>query len=192
MKQREEEKDQEWITGKTRRGMGGGGTEAAADKENEDEAESDEDEDEDKKKAEYSADEQREKLQESEKEENLEKDMGAVESTSEKGPTHTLVLNTDGEVEAAAVSQEHEEDELNILEEEVEPIVIGKRVLRGRSVPSIIITPRSKPRHRSATVQKAEESDEEKSPQSARKRSLRKNKSTEVTSTHKSERHSRV
>ncbi|GLD68254.1 trichohyalin-like isoform X1 [Lates japonicus] len=173
-------------------GDGGGGTEAAADKENEDEAESDEDEDEDKKKAEYSADEQREKLQESEKEENLEKDMGAVESTSEKGPTHTLVLNTDGEVEAAAVSQEHEEDELNILEEEVEPIVIGKRVLRGRSVPSIIITPRSKPRHRSATVQKAEESDEEKSPQSARKRSLRKNKSTEVTSTHKSERHSRV
>ncbi|XP_018553676.1 trichohyalin isoform X1 [Lates calcarifer] len=169
---------------------GGGGTEAAADKENEDKAESDEDQD--KKKAEYFADEQREELQESKKEENLEKDMGAVESSSEKGPTLTLVLNTDGEVEAAAVSQEHEEDELNILEEEVEPIVIGKRVLRGRSVPSIIITPRSKPRHRSATVQKAEESDEEKSPQSARKRSLRKRKSTKVTSTHKSERHSRV
>ncbi|XP_040012409.1 A-kinase anchor protein 12-like [Xiphias gladius] len=170
----------------------GGETEAAIDKEEEDKVESDEDEE--NKKAECSADEKIEKLEESNKEENLEKDMVAIESTSEKGGILSLVSDTDEEVETAAISQEHEEDEQNISEKEVEPIVIGKRVLRGRSVPSVIITTRSKPRCRSALVQKVEESlsDEKTSLQLAQKRSLRKRKSTEVTPTRKSKRHSRV
>ncbi|XP_071337866.1 microtubule-associated protein futsch-like isoform X2 [Trachinotus anak] len=170
----------------------GGETEAATDREEEEEV--DEDEDEDNRKAECSANEQVEKLEEDNKNENLEKDMGAIESTSEKGDILNLVLDTDEEVETEALSQEHEEDEQNISEEEVEPIVIDKRVLRGRSVPSLIITPHSKPRRHSAKVRKSEESlsDEEKSPQSAQKRSVHKRKSTEVPPTRKAKRHSRV
>ncbi|XP_031734607.1 trichohyalin-like isoform X2 [Anarrhichthys ocellatus] len=79
--------------------------------------------------------------------------------------------DTDEEVEAAGSSQEDEEYEQNTSEEEEEPIVIGKRVLRGRSVPSVIITPQSKSRRRSAKV-----SNEERSPRSAQKRKI-----TEVT-----------
>ncbi|KAK9523177.1 hypothetical protein VZT92_019587 [Zoarces viviparus] len=79
--------------------------------------------------------------------------------------------DTDEEVEAAGSSQEDEEYEQNTSEEEEEPIVIGKRVLRGRSVPSVIITPQSQSRRRSAKV-----SNEERGPRSAQKR-----KSTEVT-----------
>ncbi|XP_034398106.1 neurofilament heavy polypeptide-like isoform X3 [Cyclopterus lumpus] len=88
--------------------------------------------------------------------------------------------NADEVGEAAGSSQEDEEFEQNTSEEEEEPIVIGKRVLRGRSVPSVIITPQSKSRCRSSKV-----SSEEKSPRSAQKR-----KSTEVT--RKSKRLSRV
>ncbi|XP_037634085.1 titin-like isoform X2 [Sebastes umbrosus] len=74
-----------------------------------------------------------------------------------------------------------EGDEQSMSEEE-EPIVIGKRVLRGRSIPSVIITPKSKARGRSAKL-----SNEEESPRSAQKR-----KNTEVTPARKSKRLSRV
>ncbi|XP_044051960.1 trichohyalin-like isoform X2 [Siniperca chuatsi] len=134
----------------------GGETEAATDKEEEDKVGSDEDKD--KKKAECSTDELIEKLEESSREENLHNNMGAIESTSEKGDVLNLVLDTDEEVKTAVISQEDMEDEQNVSEEDVEPIVIGKRVLRGRSVPSVIFTPQSKSRRRSAKVQKAEES----------------------------------
>nr|XP_046242091.1 trichohyalin-like [Scatophagus argus] len=118
--------------------------------------------------------------------------MRSVESTNEKVTVQNLALDTDEEVENAGVSQEDEEDEQNMSEEEVEPIVIGKRVLRGRTVPPI--TPRSKTKRRSAKVQKSEESlsDEEKSPKSAHKTSFLKRKSTEVTPTRKSKHHSIV
>ncbi|KAM6945292.1 uncharacterized protein fam169ab isoform 2-T4 [Lycodopsis pacificus] len=79
--------------------------------------------------------------------------------------------DTDEEAEPAGSSQEDEEYEQKSSEEEEEPIGIGKRVLRGRSVPSVIISPQSKSRCRSAKV-----SNEERSPRSAQKR-----KSTEVT-----------
>ncbi|XP_070759985.1 enolase-phosphatase E1-like [Enoplosus armatus] len=167
-----------------------GETEAATDKE--EEAEVGSDEDKDNKKAECSANELIEKREESSREENLENDKGAIESTSEKGGILNLVLDPDEEVETAGISQDDKEYEQNVSEEEVEPIVIGTRVLRGRSVPSITITPQSKSRCCSAKVQKAEESDEERSPQSSQKRNLRKRKSTEVTPTRKSKRHSRV
>ncbi|KAL6113780.1 fam169a [Pungitius sinensis] len=58
------------------------------------------------------------------------------------------------EAEAAGSSKEGEE----------EPVVIGKRVLRGRSVPSVTITPQSRSRRRSIKVSK------ENSPRSAHKR----------------------
>lgn len=168
-----------------------GETEAVTDKEEENKVESDEGKD--KKKAECSANEPIEQLEESSKE-NLENNMGAIESTSEKGNVLDLVLDTDEEVEGAGVSQKDKEHEQNMSEEEVEPIVFGKRVLRGRSVPSVIITPQSKSKRHSAKVQIAEKSlsDEEKSPKSAQKRRLRKRKSTEVIPTRKSKRHSRV
>lgn len=126
-------------------------------------------------------------------EENLENSVGAFESTSEQESILSLVLDTDEEVETAGLSQDDEEDEQNMSEEEVEPLVIGKRVLRGRTVPSRIITPQSKSRRHSAKV-KSEDfmSDEKKSPESAQKRSLCKRKSTEVTPTRRSKRHSRV
>ncbi|XP_023253499.1 trichohyalin-like [Seriola lalandi dorsalis] len=168
----------------------GGEAEAATVREVEVEVESDEDDD--NKKAECSADEQIEKLEEDDKNENLGKDTGAIERTSEKGDILSLELDTDEEAETAVLNQEDEDDEQDISEEEVEPIVISKRVLRGRSVPSVIITPQAKPRRRRVKVQKAEESDKEKSHESAQERRPRKRKCTEVTPTRKSKRHSRV
>eukprot|EP00064_Thunnus_orientalis_P003335 superscaffoldBa00000268_g3344 len=159
----------------------------AINEEEEDKVESNEPKD--IKEAECPADEQIGK--ENNQEEN---NMGANESTSEKGDVLNLVLDTDEEVETAGMSQEDEEDEQNMSETEAEPIVIGKRVLRGRSVPSVTITPRSNSKRSSAKVQRAESfSDEEseKSPQSAQ-RSLRKRKASEVTPARKSKRHSRV
>ncbi|XP_040898271.1 axoneme-associated protein mst101(2)-like isoform X2 [Toxotes jaculatrix] len=157
----------------------GGETKAPTNREDKGEVESDEHKD--SKKAECCTDEQ------------IEKDMGAFESTSQKGDVLNL-LDIGEEVETAAISQKHEEDEQNISEEEVELIEIGERVLRGRLIPSVIITPQSKPRRCSAKGQKAEESfsDEGKSPECAQKRSLCKRKSTEVTPTRKSKHHSRV
>ncbi|XP_037338567.2 microtubule-associated protein futsch isoform X2 [Pungitius pungitius] len=61
------------------------------------------------------------------------------------------------EAEAAGSSKVGEE-------EKEEPVVIGKRVLRGRSVPSVTITPQSRSRRRSVKVSK------ENSPRSAHKR----------------------
>ncbi|XP_056233175.1 LOW QUALITY PROTEIN: trichohyalin-like [Seriola aureovittata] len=168
----------------------GGEAEAATVREVEVEVESDEDDD--NKKAECSADEQIEKLEEDDKNENLGKDTGAIERTSEKGDILNLELDTDEEAETAVLNQEDEDDEQDISEEEVEPIVISKRVLRGRSVPSVIITPQAKPRRRRVKVQKGEESDKEKSHESAQERRPRKRKCTEVTPTRKSKRHSRV
>ncbi|XP_022608762.1 trichohyalin-like [Seriola dumerili] len=107
----------------------GGEAEAATDREVELEVESDEDDD--NKKAECSAHEQIEKLEEDDKNENLGKDTGAIECTSEKGDILNLELDTDEEAETAALNQENEDDEQDISEEEVEPIVISKRVLRG-------------------------------------------------------------
>nr|XP_040026043.1 spore wall protein 2 isoform X2 [Gasterosteus aculeatus aculeatus] len=66
--------------------------------------------------------------------------------------------------EAAGASKEGEEYELNTSEEEEPPIVIGERVLRGRSLPSVTMTPQSRSRRRIAKVSK------EKSPRSAHKR----------------------
>ncbi len=142
-------------------------------------------EDKDNKEAEYSSNEP--KLEEGSTEETVE-EMGAVESNSEKEDAINLVLDTTEEVEAAGLSQENEEDEQDMSEEEVEPIVIGKRVLRGRSIPSLIITPQSKSRCQSTKCKKSEESlsDVEKSPQSGQKRRLSKRKSTEVTPARKS------
>ncbi|XP_041793185.1 trichohyalin-like isoform X2 [Chelmon rostratus] len=153
-------------------------SEAATDKEEEDGVKSDEDRV--NIKAENSADEPELK--------------GAVVSTSENGTLLTLALDSDEEVQTAGLSQEDEEDEQNMSEEEAEPVVIGRRVLRGRSIPSLVITPLSKSRRRSARLPKPEESfsEEEKSPETAQRRSPRKRRGTEVTPTRKSKRHSRV
>lgn len=119
---------------------------------------------------------------------NMEGD-GAAEGTSEQENILNLELSTDEvQVEDTGLDQEDEEDEQNMSEEEVEPIVIGKRVLRGRTVPSVTITPQSKSRRHSAKVQKSDEYlFDKRSP-----RSLRKRKNTEVTPARKSMRHSRV
>ncbi|XP_032372800.1 titin homolog isoform X3 [Etheostoma spectabile] len=100
--------------------------------------------------------------------------LSSEEQPAEKLDTLSLVLDTDEEGETA-------EDE-----EEAEPVVIGKRVLRGRSVPSVIITPQAKSTRRSARVQKAEE-DEEKSLRSAQKR-----RKAEGTPARRAQRRSRV
>ncbi|KAM8887371.1 uncharacterized protein AB9W97_013980 isoform 2-T3 [Spinachia spinachia] len=85
--------------------------------------------------------------------------------------------DTAEEAQATGSSKEGKEYKLNTSEEE--PKVIGKRVLRGRSVPSVTMTPQSRGRCRSAKVSK------EKSPRSVHKR-----KGPEVT--RKSKRLSRV
>ncbi|XP_068559336.1 microtubule-associated protein futsch-like isoform X2 [Cebidichthys violaceus] len=108
--------------------------------------------------------------------ENNEGEQDEAEGNTDEEKKVTVASDKDQGNEAAGSSQEDEE----YSEEEEEPIVIGKRVLRGRSIPSLIITPQSKSRRRSAKV-----SNEEKSPRSAQKR-----KSTEVT--RKSKRLSRV
>ncbi|XP_029296398.1 titin-like [Cottoperca gobio] len=115
-------------------------------------------------------------------ESDKDKDTKEAESSADE-PTGklNLELDTDEEVETAAISQEEEEDEQNVSEEEVEHVVTGKRVLRGRSVPSVIITTPSRSRRCSAKVETAEESEDEK-----------KRRGTEVTSTRKSKRLSRV
>lgn len=120
---------------------------------------------------------------------NVEADVGAAESTSEQENTLSLGLSTDDvQVETTGLNQEDEEDEQNMSEEEVEPIVIGKKVLRGRTVPSVTITPQSKSRRHSTKVQKSDERlSYERSP-----RSLGKRKGAEVTPARKFKRHSRV
>ncbi|XP_068452337.1 A-kinase anchor protein 12-like isoform X2 [Clinocottus analis] len=109
-----------------------------------------------------------------------EKEVPVASAEDQGTKTSDGSSKADEAVEAAGSSQEDEEYELNTSEEEEEPIVIGKRVLRGRSIPSFVITPRSTPRRRSAKAPK-----EETSPRSARKR-----KGAEVT--RKSKRLSRV
>ncbi|CAK6959542.1 trichohyalin-like [Scomber scombrus] len=128
--------------------------------------------------------------EESKQEGNVENNIVANESTSEKGDILNLVLETDEEVEATGVSQEVEEDEQNISEEEKEPIVIGKRALRGRSVPSVVITPGPKSKRSSTKVHESL-SDEESEKSQPAPRSLRKRKAS-PTPTRKSKRHSRV
>lgn len=111
----------------------------------------------------------------------VEGDVGAAESTSEQQNTLSLGLSTDDvELETTGLNQKDEEDE----QEEVEPIVIGKKVLRGRTVPSVTITP-SKSRHHHTKVH--EHLSAERSP-----RSLGKRKGAEVTPAGKFKRHSRV
>lgn len=116
-------------------------------------------------------------------------ETSAAESTSEQENTLSLGLSTDDvQVETTGLNQEDEEDEQNMSEEEVEPIVIGKKVLRGRTVPSVTITPQSKSRRHSTKVQKSDERlSYERSP-----RSLGKRKGAEVTPARKFKRHSRV
>ncbi|KAF1388750.1 hypothetical protein PFLUV_G00065880 [Perca fluviatilis] len=114
-----------------------------------------------------------------------EKAKRSAEQPAEKLDNLSLVLDTDEEGETAGLSPEDQEEEQNMSEEEAEPVVIGKRVLRGRSVPSVIITPQAKSTRRSARVQKAEE-EEEKSPRSAQKRRA------EGTPARRSQRYSRV
>ncbi|XP_056274217.1 FK506-binding protein 5-like isoform X2 [Pseudoliparis swirei] len=93
----------------------------------------------------------------------------SVASDEDQGANKSECSSNADEVgEAAGSSQEDEQFEQNTAEES---IVIGEIVLRGRSVPSVIITPHSKSRRRSSKVPS-----EAKSPRSARKR-----KSTEVT-----------
>ncbi|KAM9854786.1 uncharacterized protein ACBR49_003322 [Aulostomus maculatus] len=152
----------------------------AIDEEEEDQIKSDENQD--GSDAEYPASQKITRL-ESDEEENSE-NMEADRNTSEDNDALNLVMDTD------------EEHEQMTSEEEAEPIVIGKKVLRGRSVPSVTITPRAKSRRHTAKLLRAEEciSEEEsvKSPQSAEKRSLRKKRRTEVTPSRKSKRHRRV
>ncbi|XP_038559526.1 uncharacterized protein LOC119891758 isoform X1 [Micropterus salmoides] len=150
----------------------GGCVIVAATDEEEDDVGSDEDKN--HKKAECSADELIEKLEESSRDQD--NNMRAIESSNEKMDILNLYrLDT-----AAGICQEDKEDEQNVSKEKVEPIEMGKRVLRGRSFPSVIITPLSKSRFRSVKVQKSKGSlaDEEKSPQSSQKRSLHKKKWT--------------
>ncbi|XP_034728098.1 apoptotic chromatin condensation inducer in the nucleus-like [Etheostoma cragini] len=106
------------------------------------------------------------------------KALSNEEQSAEKMDTLSLVLDTDEEEEAAGMSAEDEKD--------VEPVVIGERVLRGRSVPSVVITPQAKSTRSSARVQKAEE-EEEKSLRSAQKR-----RRAEGTPARRSQRRSRV
>uniref|UniRef100_A0A3P8T1E4 Uncharacterized protein n=1 Tax=Amphiprion percula TaxID=161767 RepID=A0A3P8T1E4_AMPPE len=160
----------------------------SVDKEVEEKVESDEDKD--NMTDDFSDNQHIKKLKDGSEEENLENAVKAGETGSILNST----LDIDEEVETQSVTQKQENDEQNMSEEEMESILIGKRVLRSRIVPSVIITPQSKSRRRSTKVQIAEESssDEETSPQSSKRRSLRKRKSTDVTPAHKFKRSSRV
>lgn len=110
-------------------------------------------------------------------------------SSSEQENTLSLGLSTDDvQVESTGLNQDDKEDEQNMSEEEVEPIVIGKKILRGRTVPSVTITPQSKSRRHNTKVRKSDEClSEERSPQDLCKR-----RGTEVTPARKFKRHSRV
>lgn len=59
------------------------------------------------------------------------------------------------EATSGSVEEDEDDDEWSLSEEEA--IVIGSRVLRGRTVPSFVITPQSTPRLRRAKVQMSEE-----------------------------------
>ncbi|XP_028312228.1 titin-like isoform X2 [Gouania willdenowi] len=139
------------------------------------EAESDLAEDSNEQESEHSVNEKTKQLNE----ETLEE----LESEAQEDIPH-LSLDTD-EVEEGGTG--------DMSDDEVEPIVITRRDLRGRSIPGMIITPRSKSRRSSGRVQKADKSssDEERSPQS-QMRSNRKRRSTEGTPGHRAKRHSRV
>ncbi|XP_035811469.2 retinitis pigmentosa 1-like 1 protein [Amphiprion ocellaris] len=160
----------------------------SVDKEVEEKVESDEDKD--NMTDDFSDNQHIKKLKDGSEEENLENAVKA----GQMGSILNSTLDIDEEVETQSVTQKQENDEQNMSEEEMESILIGKRVLRSRIVPSVIITPQSKSRRRSTKVQIAEESssDEETSPQSSKRRSLRKRKSTDVTPAHKFKRSSRV
>lgn len=60
-----------------------------------------------------------------------------------------------GEETSGSADEEEDEDDWSMSEEEA--IVIGSRVLRGRIVPSLVITPNSTPRRHGAKVQVSEE-----------------------------------
>ncbi|XP_075903134.1 uncharacterized protein LOC142902165 [Nelusetta ayraudi] len=60
-----------------------------------------------------------------------------------------------GEETSGSADEEEDEDEWSMSEEEA--IIIGSRVLRGRTVPSLVITPNSTPRRHSTKVQVSEE-----------------------------------
>ncbi|XP_078027139.1 uncharacterized protein LOC117253156 isoform X3 [Epinephelus lanceolatus] len=134
------------------------------------------------------ADEQRETEAATEEQSDDNKDNKKAKSYADEPKEKLDNLDRDREVETAGISQKDVDNEQNMSKEELEPIVIGKRVLRGRSVSSVIVTPQPKCRRYSAKVQTAEESlsDEEENARFAQKR-----KSTEVTATRKSKRLSR-
>lgn len=104
----------------------------------------------------------------SDTEENTESDIVTMETEQENSSNSGL--NTD--VDEKELNSEVEE---NLSDDDGELIVMGKKVLRGRTVPALIITPHSKAsRHRIKEFL----SDEEKSPQSAQKTKLLKRKRT--------------
>ncbi|KAL7390864.1 hypothetical protein ABVT39_000589 [Epinephelus coioides] len=134
------------------------------------------------------ADEQRETEAATEEQSDDDKDNKKAKSYADEPKEKLDNLDRDREVETAGISQKDVDNEQNMSKEELEPVVIGKRVLRGRTVAAVIITPQPKSRRCSAKVQTAEESlsDEEENARFAQKR-----KSTEVTATRKSKRLSR-
>lgn len=130
-------------------------------------------------------------------EEKAEDSMEAIETTGEEGGVQSLVLDTDEEAETTAITQDAQEEDQSMSEEEDTPVVIRERVLRGRLIPSVIITPLSKSLRSSSKGKKTEEVlgtlslDSEKSPDSAQKRNLRKRKSAELTPVCKAKRQSK-
>lgn len=121
-------------------------------------------------------------LEESDMEESVEGDIISVESEKDIGSNSELKADEDGKEFNLEVEDNRSDDDGELL-------FIGKKVLRTRTVPAVIITPQSKAKRHCI-----EEflSEEEKTPQSALKKKPLKRKGTETTPGRRSKRRSRV
>ncbi|XP_076021318.1 uncharacterized protein LOC143012136 isoform X2 [Genypterus blacodes] len=125
-------------------------------------------------------------------EEKAEDTEEAIETTGEEEGVQSLGLGTGGEAELMIITQDAQEEDQTMSKEEEMPVVITERVLRGRSIPSVIITPRSSTqRKKGEEVLETWSLNSEKSPDSVQKRDLRKRKSTELTPVCKAKHHIR-
>ncbi|XP_034025504.1 trichohyalin-like [Thalassophryne amazonica] len=117
-------------------------------------------------------------------EENVQDYSRTSETSGEDADILTLVLDSDQETEKTGMKGE---DDQSMSEEENEPIVIRKRVLRGRTIPSLVVSSKGK-----RAEDTSSNDDWEQNSHLAQTRCLRKRKSTEATPTRQSKRHSRV